>query len=354
MIVVSEEKLRNLAFRLLCALGIPTEDASVGADVLLASDLRGVDSHGVARLQLYYRRLRKDLINRTPTLKVIQDSGSAVVLDADNGLGICTAPRAMKLCIERAKEHGIASVATRNTNHFGIAGYYALMATEENMIGLVAANTTPFMAPFGGSERLLGTNPIAIGVPGEQFPIVLDMATSIVAVGKLQIAIRKQERIPLGWLLDKEGKPTDNPKALWEGGSLLPMAGPKGYGLAVMVDLLAALLAGAAVGRDIGDLMIDDRPERIGHFMLAMDVGRFQDVERFKEAVDAYIAMIKRSRPAEGVNEIFLPGEIEILKAKERKEKGIPLNPVVAQNLLEFARTLGIASGFDTFEDLIK
>ncbi len=354
MIVVSQERLRDLTVRLLSALDIPAEDASLGADVLLASDLRGIDSHGVSRLELYYHRMTKDLINPVPTPTIIRDSGSVVVLDADNGLGICTAPKAMRLCIERAKEHCMAAVATRNTNHFGIAGYYALMAAEQDMVGLVVANTTPFMAPFGGRERLLGTNPIAIGVPGGQFPIVLDMATSAVAVGKLQVALRKGEKIPLGWLVDAEGKPTQDPIALLKDGSLVPMAGPKGYGLAVMVDILAALLAGAAVGPDIGSLVLGDRPEHIGHFMLALDVGRFKAIAEFKNAVDNYIKMIKDSKPAEGVNEVFLPGEIEMLKTKERMAKGIPLSSTVARTLLRISRTLGIAGESDTFEDLVR
>ena len=353
MTVVKPDKLRELSYKLLRGLGICEEDSRIGSEVLLSSDIRGVDSHGVARLQLYYRRLKKDLINRTPNLTRIKDLGSTVVLDADNGLGVCTAPKAMKLCIERAKEYGVATVVTRNTNHFGIAGHYALMASDANMISLIGANTTPFMAPFGGCERLIGTNPLAMGIPGGKFAIILDMATSLVPVGKLQIAIRKGEKIPLDWLVAKDGRPTDNPKDLWEGGALLPMAGPKGYGLAVMIDMLAGILAGAAIGRDIGDLLLDDRPERIGHFMMAIDIDRFMPIETFKVAVDGYIDMIKGSTPAEGVKEIFLPGEIEINKTKDRMVNGIPLNPVVAQSLLDFSRELGIAGNEDTFEDLI-
>ena len=350
---VCPEGLRKLTVKMLGAMGLTSEDAAVGADVLLAADLRGVDSHGVSRLELYYHRLSKGLMKAQPTTKIVQDAGSVVVIDADNGFGICTAPRAMDLCIERAKKHGIAAVASRNANHFGIAGYYALKATEENMIGLVTANTTPFMAPFGGRERLLGTNPIALGVPGKKFPVVLDMATSNVAVGKLQLALRKREKIPLGWLVDGEGKPTDDPVDLLKGGSLVPMGGPKGYGLAVMVDLLSALLSGAAVGLDIGSLVINDRPECIGHFMLAIDVSRFRPVDEFLAAVDAYIDMIKGSQPAEGVEEIFLPGEIEIRKAEERLTQGIPLSPTVARTLLRICRTLGIAGEEDTFEQLV-
>jgi len=350
---VNPEGLRRLTERMLGAMGIPPEDAAVGADVLIAADLRGVDSHGVSRLELYYHRLTKGLLNPTPETRIVKDAGSVVVIDADNGFGICTAPRAMDLCIERAKEHGLAAVASRNANHFGIAGYYVLKATEENMIGLVMANTTPFMAPYGGRTRLLGTNPIALGVPGKKFPVVLDMATSNVAVGKLQLALRKREKIPLGWLVDGEGKPTDDPVDLLKGGSLVPMGGPKGYGLAVMVDLLSALLSGAAVGPDIGSLIVNDRPECIGHFMLAIDVSRFRALEEFFTAVDDYIDMIKGSKPAEGVEEIFLPGEIEIRKAEERLTQGIPLSPTVARTLLRICRTLGIAGEEDTFEQLV-
>ncbi|MGI6574862.1 MAG: Ldh family oxidoreductase [bacterium] len=350
---VKAQQLRELAHKVFVALEIPEKDAMIAADILAAADLRGIDSHGVARLDIYAKRLKLGLMKKTPEVKIVEERGGAVVIDGDNGLGQVVAYQAMKTCIEKAKQNGVATVLVRNSNHFGIGAYYAMMALEEDMIGMVFTNSSPLMAPFGGKEAHIGTNPMAFAIPaGEQLPIVLDMATSLVPRGKIEIYSRKGENIPIGWAIDKDGRPTQEPAEALKG-TLLPMAGPKGYGLALLVDILGGVLAGAAYGSSVGSLFGNmDRPQNVGHFMLAMDVNSFQPVAQFKSTMDQLITNIKNSPRAEGVKEIFLPGEIEFLKAKEREEKGITLNPVVVQNLLKLAKEVGVVAADATEEAL--
>ncbi|MGI6604928.1 MAG: Ldh family oxidoreductase [bacterium] len=345
-------QLKEFSLKAFRALGISENDAKIAADILVAADVRGIDSHGVARLPIYAKRLQLGLINKNPQIKVVRERPGMAVVDGDNGLGQVVSYQAMKLCMEKAKQTGTAAVAVKNSNHFGIGAYYAMMALEEDMIGVVATNTSPLMAPFGGKEPMLGTNPIALAVPaGSQYPVVLDMATSLVPRGKIEIYARKGEKLPLGWAIDKEGRPTDDPAEALKG-TLLPMGGPKGYGLAMMVDLLAGVLAGAAFGGNIGSLFGDmDRPQNVGHFMMAIDINSFQPIAEFKTTMDNYILSVKNSAPAEGVKEIFLPGEIEFVKGKGR-EDGFELNPVVVKNLLELGKELGIVAADTTEETL--
>jgi LDH2 family malate/lactate/ureidoglycolate dehydrogenase len=348
---VKAQQLQELAQKVFVALGIPERDARTTAEILAAADLRGIDSHGIARLEIYAKRLQLGLIKKKPDIKLISERGGALVVDGDNGLGQVVAQQAMESCIQRARENGVATAVVRNSNHFGIGAYYAMMALKEDMIGMAFTNSSPLMAPFGGKEAHLGTNPIAVAIPaGDELPVVLDMATSLVPRGKIEIASRKGEEIPLNWAIDQEGRPTPDPEEALKG-TLLPMAGPKGYGLALLVDIFGGVLAGAAFGRTIGSLFGDmDRPQNVGHFFLAMDVNSFQPVEEFKSTMDQLITNIKESPRAEGVEELFLPGEIEFLKVKEREEKGIILNPVVIQSLLKLAKGLGVV-GEETDED---
>lgn len=350
---VKVEQLRDFSFKAFRALGIPEKDAQVTSEILVAADIRGIDSHGVARLPIYAKRLQLGLINKQPNVKVVRERAGAAIVDGDNGLGQVVAHQAMTLCLEKAKQNGVGAVGVRNSNHFGIGAYYAMMALKEDMIGLVATNASPLMAPFGGKTPLLGTNPLAIAIPaGTQYPVVLDMATSLVPRGKIEIAARKGEKIPIGWAIDKDGRPTQEPEEALKG-TLLPMGGPKGYGLALVLDILCGVLAGAAFGGNVGSLFGDlDRPQNIGHFMMAIDVGSFRPLNEFKNTMDSLILSIKNSEPAEGVKELFLPGEIEFLKGKEREEKGIALNPVVADNLLKLGRELGIVGADATVETL--
>lgn len=338
---VFDYQLKEFSQQVFIKLGLPEEDANVAANVLVQADLRGIDSHGVARLPIYAKRIKLGLINKNPTINIANEAGGSAIVDGDNGLGQVVATKAMHYCLKKAIESGVGAIGVRNSNHFGIGAHYAMMALPHDMIGVAITNSSPLMAPFGGKEALLGTNPIAFAVPaGKEQPVVLDMATSLVPRGKIEIYARKGEQLPPGWAIDADGHPTQDPSEALKG-TLLPMGGPKGYGLAMMVDLFAGVLAGAAVGYKVGSLFGEmDRSQNVGHFMLAIDVESFRPIGEFKSTMDNLIRTIKQSQPAIGVKEIFLPGEIEFLKAQERQQNGIMLNPVVKKNLSDLAKEL--------------
>lgn len=355
MLVVKAEQLQQFAQKVFYALGISEPDAAVTAEILVAADIRGIDSHGVARLPIYAKRLQLGLTNKNPDIRISQRLPSIALVDGDNGLGQVVAHKAMAHCLDMAKEHGIAAVGVKNSNHFGIGAYYVMMGLKNDMISAVCTNTSPLMAPFGGKEAFLGTNPIAIAVPaGKQYPMVLDMATSLVPRGKIEIAARRGEKIPIDWAIDAEGRPTQDPAEALEG-TLLPMGGPKGYGLALVVDILAGVLTEAAFGSNIGSLFGDmEKPQNVGHFMLAIDPSGFRSLAGLKDAMDSLIVCIKNSAPAEGFKGILLPGEIEYLKTEERLRRGFNLNPVVANNLLRLAKEMNIVEPEATEEQLFQ
>jgi len=343
MKVFRVENLKRFVIDTLKAIGVSEDQASVVADVLVEADLRGIESHGVARLPIYVKRLQHGLINKNPNIQIVSESRNTALVDADNGLGQVAAKYAMEVCIKKAKESDVAVVGVRRTNHFGIAAYYAMMALKEDLIGFVATNASPLMAPWGGCTPVLGTNPFAVAIPaGKEVPIVLDMATSVVARGKIEVYKRKGQKIPLGWALDEEGQPTDDPdKALK--GTLLPVGGPKGYGMALVMDILAGLMVGSAYNGGVGSLFKDfTKPQNIGNLMIAINIERFMPIEEFKSKVDEYIRKIKASKKAKGVTEIFVPGEIEYRTTLERKQKGIPLSDEVLRELRSLAELTSV------------
>src|SRR5215469_12052608 len=247
--------LHEFSERVLAAAGVPPEDATLAADVLLAADLRGIDSHGVARLRGYFDAVRSGKINATPEMRVVRETLTTATVDADNGLGLVVGPRANELAMDKALDAGSGWVAVRNTNHFGIAGYYALQAVERDLIGWAMTNSSALVAPLFGTTRMLGTNPLAIAFPGdEEPPIVVDFASSAVAFGKIEIARRLGRAIPEGWAIDASGGPATDPQAVYDGGALLPLGstrelgGHKGYALAMMVDVLSGVLSRANWG----------------------------------------------------------------------------------------------------------
>jgi LDH2 family malate/lactate/ureidoglycolate dehydrogenase len=260
--------------------GVPKDDAVQAAEVLARADLRGIDSHGVARMHTYVDMLELGRINPTPTIKIVRSTPSTATIDGDNGLGLVIGPRANHIAMDMAEKYGTGWVRVCNTNHFGIAGYYALQALERDLIGWAMTNSTKLVAPLWGAERMLGTNPIAIAFPGkEEPPIVIDMATSAAAYGKIEIARRKGESIPEGWAIDREGRATTNPHVMIEGGAMLPLGserehvGHKGYALAILVDMLCCVLSGANWGPFAPPFALrQEIPERsvgkgIGHFL---------------------------------------------------------------------------------------
>ncbi len=349
------ESLRVMARQMFIKAGLKPEEAARAAGVVIQSDLSGVDSHGLSRLPMYLGRIGAGMVNTDPQVKVLAESHSTLVVDCDNGLGIATVPKVLDLALAKAQGAGVLACTMRNSNHYGVGNYYALKAVEKNMICLLCTNTTPCMAPTGGVDLLIGTNPITVGVPsGRELPVILDMASTNVAMGKLQAMFREKKKIPFGWAITREGRPTDDPAEAVEG-SLLPIAGYKGYGLAVIVDLLAAVLAGAAFGPEVGRLDRPEaqKPEGIGHFLLLVEVEKFMPLGEFHGRVDEYIKLMKNSKKAAGVGEIFQPGQIELKKMAERKQAGIAVSEALEGQLLAEARKLGLAGDGDDLEALI-
>ncbi len=340
----TEEKLRTFTERVFLSMGCSTQDALLAADVLLKSDLRGIDSHGVARLNGYVRLWEKKRINSRPNIKVVHETATTATVDGDGGLGLVVAPFAMKLAIEKAEIYGTGWVAVKNSNHFGIAGYHSLLAVEKDMIGISMTNASPLVAPTFSSERLLGTNPMCYAFPAGKYPpLIVDMATAAAANGKLEIAQRAEQPIPEGWAQDKNGKGTTNPNELKLGGSLLPLGSDKehgshkGYGLSATVDILSAVLSGANYGPWVPpfvaflDPPTDPVGEGIGHFVGAMRIDGFRPKEDFKEHLDNWIKRFKASSTIDPDKKVIIPGEPEYNFEIERRKSGIPLvNSVVA------------------------
>ncbi len=334
---------------------IPQADAAQAADVLIKSDLRGIDSHGVARLHTYVAMLEAGRINPTPNIKVIRQRACVANVDGDNGLGLIVGPKANAIAMDKAEQYGSGWISVCNSNHFGIAGYYPLKALERDLIGLAMTNTTKLVAPLWGGERMLGTNPIAIAFPGyKEPPIVIDMATSAVAYGKIEVALRKNEAVPKGWLVDNEGRDTTNPRDMIDGGAQLPlgsereMGGHKGYALASMVDIVCGVLSGANWGPFVPPFALrQEIPERsvgkgIGHFFGAIQIDGFIDKEEFKKQIDQWIHVFRNTKPAPGTNGPLIPGDPEREAEAIRSKEGIPLLQPVVDDLLDISRRTGI------------
>lgn len=336
-------------------MGCSDEHATLATDVLVRSDLRGIDSHGVARLSGYVRLWEKSRINAKPNIKIVHETPTTATIDGDAGLGLVVAPFAMKVAIEKAEKYGSGWVSVKNSNHFGIAGYHALMAVEKDMIGISMTNASPLVAPTYANERLLGTNPMCYAFPAGKYPpVIVDMATSAAANGKLEIAQRANKPVPDGWVQDKNGENSIDPNELKNGGSLLPLGSDKdhgshkGYGLSATVDILSAVLSGANYGPWVPPFVAFLEPsanpvgEGLGHFLGAMRVDGFRPAEDFKKHLDNWVERFKNAQTIDPDKEVIIPGEPEHEFEQERKVSGIPLIDVVVNDLNELALKLGI------------
>lgn len=335
--------LQEFAFQALVRAGAQTPDARLTAEGLVAADLRGVHSHGVVRTGIYVTRLEHGSINRHASERVVRDVGPVVVVDADAGLGIATVARAMDTAVDRARMQGVGVVGVRNSNHCGILAWPAMRALRSNMIGIALSNADATVAPWGARTKYLGTNPVAVAVPASREPpIVLDMATSMVAHGRVRAAAARGEAIPAGWAIDTDGRMTTDPHQALKG-ALLPLGGPKGSGLALVIDLLAGLLTGAFSGPMITPLYERlDRAQQLGHLCMALSVEAFSDFAVFTERVDRLVLEIRSLPPAEGHSRVYLPGEIEYLRTIEYREQGIPLPAEVVAGVQRLALETGI------------
>jgi L-2-hydroxycarboxylate dehydrogenase (NAD+) len=342
------QQLAAFAEAVFLKMGCTDSDAALATKVLLSADLRGIDSHGIARLVGYVRLWELGRINATPNIKIVHETPSTAVIDGDRGLGLIVAPRAMEIAMEKAKQVGTGWVSVKNSNHFGIAGYHAMLALEHNMIGVAMTNASPLVAPTFSIDKMLGTNPIAVAAPaGSQPPFVADLATTTAANGKLEILQRKNEETPAGWVQDQSGHSTTDAHILKKGGALLPLGSDrehgshKGYALGAMVDLFSALLSGANYAPWVPPFpayvpMPAQQPGKgIGHFIGAMRIDAFRPADEFKKDMDHWIEGFRNARPMEGHSQVLVPGDPERIAEQERLQDGISLHEEVVKDLHE-------------------
>jgi L-2-hydroxycarboxylate dehydrogenase (NAD+) len=342
--VFSAKRLEAFGAATLLALGLPERDAALCAARMIDADLRGVDTHGIFRLNHYSQRIRANGINLCPKVHTVRENAVTALVDGDNGMGHVVMNFATELAIRKAAESGLAWIGTFNGNHAGAGAVYSSMPLAHDMVGMymTVANAN-HMAPWGGVELILGTNPISIAIPaGEEPPVVLDIATTMTSYGKVKLAAQKGESIPVGWMIDRWGQPLTDPKRSSDG-FLLPIGGYKGYGLNVVIGMLAGVLNGAAFGRDVVDFNKDVASRNnSGHMIMAMRVDNFQPAESFKCEMDRVIREIRESKRMEGIERIWLPGEMEHERIRERREHGIPLAQIVVTNLRQLAVELNL------------
>jgi L-2-hydroxycarboxylate dehydrogenase (NAD+) len=340
-LILTFEREKAIINALLKKLGATDVEANATAEVLAEGDLRGFGSHGILRLPYIIRAMRRGTIVVRAPVKVVRETPATALIDGAHGLGHHVAIRAMKLAIDKAKTQGIGAVGVYNSNHFGIAGYYAELAMHEGLIGIVTTTTDALVHPWGGVEPLLGTNALAIGIPSEP-PVLMDMAMSIAARGKLVKAMKEGKPVPKDWAIDREGRPTTDPAKGLEG-ALSPFGGVKGYALAFVLELLAGPLVRAATGKEVrGTLEPVEGFCTKGDFMIAIDPAAFVPLEEFKAGVQKFVAEVKASRKAPGVEEILVPGEPEFRMREKRLKEGIPIPDEVWSELEREAKELGV------------
>lgn len=344
--VFEEKKLRSFTEAVFLSMGCPEEQARQAADVLLRADLRGIDSHGVARLSGYVRLWEAKRINSRPDMKIVHETPSTATLDADEALGLVSGPEAMRLAIKKAEQCGSGWVAVKNSNHFGIGAYHAMMALEKDMIGISMTNASPLVAPTYSIERMLGTNPMCFAWPARGHePFVADLATAAAANGKLEIAQRTGKAIPDSWVQTKGGEVSVDPNELKNGGALLPLGSTvengshKGFALSAVVDLFSGVLSGANYGPWVPPFVsflapLPDLPGKgLGHFFGAMRVDGFRPKEEYYENMDRWIKRFKAAKTKEGHEEVIIPGEPEYRTEQARRQDGIPLVEAVVDDL---------------------
>ncbi len=346
-------------------IGVPEEDARVCAEVLITSDKRGIDSHGIGRLKpIYYDRIRLGVQNPVTEFEIIKEGPTTAVIDGHDGMGHVISKRAMQMAIDKARLYGMGMVAVRNSTHYGIAGYYTMMAAQEGMIGITGTNARPSIAPTFGVENMLGTNPLVFGMPtDEAFPFVIDCATSITQRGKIEVYDREGKTLPEGWVIGEDGEPKTDATAVLKDlvkgtAALSPLggigevtAGYKGYGYATVVEILSAALQGGAflkglLGFENGKPV----PYHLGHFFMAIDISAFIDVESFKKTTGDILRQLRASKKAPGYDRIYTAGEKEYLAWLERKDKGVPVNEALQKDMLTLKKELNLSQYQFPFE----
>jgi len=347
-ILVPVRKLSGFCTSCLEKVGLPAAHARLTAENLIFANVRGVDSHGVIRLKIYVERIKAGGFKRKARPKIITEQPGSALIDAQAGMGSVAAMTAMKTAIAKARKTGAGFVAVHNSNHFGASAFYAMRALEHGMIGLALTNAGPTMAPTGGSAGRLGNNAMAVAVPAGRFPpIVLDMATGAAAWGKIFVAQKLQQKIPLSWALDKHGVPTDDPNAAADQGLIQPFGGYKGYGLSFLIDVLTGVLSGGGFSTHIRTLYKEiETPSQIAHACAALRVDRFIPLRRFKQRVDELIHLMHACPAAPGVARIYVPGEIEHETEKRRRAEGVPVDDALCEELRGVGAALKVKAPF--------
>ncbi len=341
-VTVLAEPTRAFCQEVLERAGLPKGDAFLVADALIDADLRGVSTHGLVRFPIYVTRLRKGLVRARPQMQVVRSRGATLVLDGDHGFGQVVGAEGMRHAVQLARDHGIGLCAIRNGTHLGALAYIAALALPHQMIGITLTITNPVMAPWGGVVPKLGNNPLAVAVPaGDRPPVILDMACSQVARGNLILAAKLGKAIPPTWALDARGQPTEDPQAGLQG-SLMPVGGHKGAGLALVVAILGGLLAGSPFGAGCGDIFDMTRSQRFGHLVMAIDIGACCPLTEFHQAMEEMIADLKASPRGEGVEEIWMPGEAEMRRREARRRDGFPVSRVVLDEVRAVGAEFGV------------
>jgi LDH2 family malate/lactate/ureidoglycolate dehydrogenase len=347
---VDQRKLTSFVSNAFAKLGVPKDDAEIAARVLVMADLRGVDTHGVIRFNprsWYVKWLRDGEMTAAPNIQIVSDAASSALIDGDRGIGMVIGHRAMELAIKKAKDSGVGMVGVRNSRHFGMSAYYAMRALPHDMIGIAMTNASRQVVPTFGRDARFGTNPICLAAPAQnELPFVIDMATTTAAAGKLELAARRGASIPVGWALNEKAEPTNDPRIAQKARRLLPLGGTreggshKGYGLAILVEVLCGVLTGTVTA-------LNKNQDPRGHFFAALRIDAFRPVAEFKNDMDRLIRELKSTRPIEGQERVYVAGELEFETAKDRTAKGIPLLGSVVNDLRDVGKQLGITYDLD-------
>ncbi|QQK78441.1 Ldh family oxidoreductase [Salicibibacter cibarius] len=337
--ILKQDLLRNFSEKIFIKAGLLKDDAKIYADALIQANLEGIDSHGVSKLPIYFKRFVEGRVNAKPSIKIDHTAPGTIIADGDNGPGPIVSKRTIDASLDIMKEIGIVGVGVNNSNHFGAASYYCKQACNQQAICIAFTNAPANIAPWGGKEPYFGTNPIAFGFPnGSEPPIIIDMSSSIVAKAKIRIAEEKKEAIPVGWAVDQNGNQTTDPMEALKG-TILPIAGPKGYALALSVEIISGLLTGAAFGNHVQGFNDNNAGiANVGHFFILIDINKFMDISVYEQLIQQMITEIKEIPKASGVDEILIPGERRASKAKLRSEKGIPVPVATINKLNELAK----------------
>ncbi|MEW6674230.1 MAG: Ldh family oxidoreductase [Thermodesulfobacteriota bacterium] len=351
----SHQKLKEFVIRVFLKMGCPQDQAEKAADILIAADLRGIDSHGVARLIGYVQLWETGRVNINPDIRIVHETPSTAVVDGDSGLGLVVAPVAMKMALDKAESAGTGWVAVRNSNHYGIAGYHAMEALSRDMVGISMTNASALVSPTFSKERMLGTNPIAVAIPADKEPpFVADFATTTAAYGKVEIQMRKNAPVPSGWVQDAAGNSTTDAFAVKKGGAMLPLGSDrdhgshKGYCLGAIVDIFSAVCSGANYGPwaspFLSYLPLPDNPvgKGIGHFFGAMRIDAFRPAQEFKTHMDQWIRRFRSASPANGHPKVLIPGDPEREMTAQRLQSGIPLLAPVVEDLQQVAKKFAV------------